>query len=51
MIRPVGVSPASAIENTAAVQFPFFRDPEPWRNRITAAATHGRQPYPSSRLQ
>ena len=52
MIRPVGVSPASAIQNTAAVHSPPFPGP-----RALAQPDHRRrhprqtQPYPSSRLQ
>ena len=39
---PVGVSPASAIQNTTAAQSPPRGGPV--RSRSTAAATHGRQP-------
>ena len=48
-ISPVGVSPASAIQNTTAAH--PGQPSGSWRSRMTAAATHGRLPYPTSRLQ
>ena len=45
-ISPVGVSPASAMKNTTGHQ-----DPSGPRSRSIVAATHGRHPYPTSRLQ
>lgn len=44
-ISPVGVSPASAVQNNTGHHGP----PEPIRS--TATATQGRQPYPTRRLQ
>jgi hypothetical protein len=42
----VGVNPANAIQNATGQ-----KPPSPPRSRSTAVATHGRQPYPTSRLQ
>ena len=50
-IRPVGVNPARAIQNTTAAHPARRGSASPLRNRTTAAAIHGRQPYPTSRLQ
>ncbi len=43
-IRPVGVSPARAIQNTTAAHRAHRGSVSPLRNRTTAAAVHGRQP-------
>ena len=53
-ISPVGVRPASAIQNMTdaqAAQGALLGPAGLVRNRINASATQGRQPYPTSRLQ
>ncbi len=47
-IRPVGVSPARAVQNSKPH---IAAGSDALRSRSTQVATHGRQPYPNSRLQ